>query len=238
MTPLQLSTSFLTSVYYSSLFNQCYICKIKKEGMLCHSCEQFLPQNTSHCSICARPSASHFIECGECQKQPPSFQHIITPFLYADLCRAMITKAKFNQKPHLLRPLVARLANSIPSSDWTNTRCYIVPTSLSSIKERGFCQTSLIRKWLLQNRLLNPHKKLKEGRLLRHKDRQAQHTLSRKERIRLSHQDFIALDCENQHAILIDDVITTGSTVEACAKALRSAGALSVTVWALARTPE
>ncbi|MBM6551232.1 ComF family protein [Marinomonas ostreistagni] len=238
MTLPNLSTDKLKQVYKSLLFNQCYICDFRGEGTLCNHCRTLLSDNVCHCQRCARPTPIYIEECGECQRSQPAFDQVIAPLQYEGLCRMMISKAKFEQQPHLLRPLIELLTEQILEQSELASHWAIVPTSESSLKQRGFCQTDFMRQQLIA--LLRKHHP-NTGQILtieRRNPGQAQHNLGRKERTKLSHKQFHIATTVPQHVVLIDDIITTGSTIQACSQALKLAGAERVTVWALARTPE
>ena len=239
MNSRNLSTSFLKKVYNGSNLEQCYVCGFKGEGNLCSQCGTFLSPNTHHCDQCARPTLVSIAICGQCQSHPPSFQKVIAPLVYKDLTRALLTQAKFNNKGHLLRPLTKQLAATLLeeldlSKPW---HWCCVPTGRSSLLERGFCQTRLIRKFLqshLKHILAHPFYTFD---MSRSQERPTQHTLKKKDRQRLNAKAFTVTKSVPDFVVLIDDLITTGSTIEACAKALKQAGCKEVIVAALARTP-
>ena len=234
-----LSTNIFTKVYYWLIREQCYICDIQNEGLLCRSCAKHLTRNRTLCVSCARPMSSLVELCGHCQTNTPSFQNVIAPLVYEGLTRAMITKAKFEDQAHLLRPLTQILAATLineldltKSWHWT-----VIPTGKQSLLERGFCQTSLIRQ-LLKNPIRNASgKPFKIFNITRSFERPAQHSLNKADRYRLSHKTFNVPQPAPEYVVLIDDLITTGSTIEACSKALKKAGTKQVVIAALARTP-
>ncbi|WP_156496492.1 ComF family protein [Marinomonas aquimarina] len=174
--------------------------------------------------------------CGECQQTLPSFDRIIAPLRYEGLCRGLIRKAKFENQPHLLRPLVTFIIDHLIEHDIAlPTAWCVVPTSQQSLSERGYCQTTLIADLLSKAPTLASMQRIVLKRRL---EVSAQHTRSKAERHSLSHRLFYTEERVPEQVLLIDDVVTTGSTAEACAKALRLAGAKRVTVLALARTSE
>lgn len=236
MTLSHLSTNLISSVYNRLFLNRCYVCNIRHEGTLCSSCHTLLSYNHSHCQRCSRPSQVNMTLCGECQKTAPSFDRIIAPLRYEGLCRGLIRKAKFENQPHLLRPLVTLLTEHIKSKDIDLPEAWcVVPTSQHSLSERGYCQTSFILGLLRKS--LTPSR-MQQITLQRRIEISAQHTRSKQERQTLSHRFFYTEQRVPEHVLLIDDIVTTGSTIEACSKALQLAGANRVTILALARTPE
>ncbi len=236
MTLSNLSTNLASMVYNRLFLNRCYVCNIRNEGSLCLSCQSLLSVNRNHCQLCSRPTRVSMTLCGECQKKPPSFDRIIAPLRYEGLCRALIQKAKFENQLHLLRPLVAITAQHILNkgiilpNNWG-----VVPTSRQSLAERGYCQTSFICTQLSRSLSSTPIQRIQLQRTL---DVSAQHTRSKQQRQTLSHRHFHIDQPVPEQILLIDDIVTTGSTAEACAKALRLAGAKRVTILALARTAE
>ena len=238
MTLKKLSTK-LNRVVYNRLFrNQCYVCNISNEGTICKSCQTFLTFNTTHCQRCARPTQTSLTLCGECQTSQMHIDRIIAPILYEGLCRSLIRKAKFEQRPHFLYPLIELLALHIMKhnielpSNWC-----IVPTSKASLKTRGFCQTNLMFKQLkyhLEARQFTPIKPVPLHRTIQVS---AQHTRSKQDRHKLNSRFFATDNTVPRHILLIDDVVTTGSTLNACAERLMKSGAERITAITLARTP-
>jgi ComF family protein len=110
-----------------------------------------------------------------------------------------------------------------------------IPTQWRRQARRGFDHTWLlanaIRSQCLQPAVVRPW-------LLNRHYRAAQHRLNRKSRLADTRDRFVARPSIAGHkVVLIDDVMTTGATARAAARACAEAGALSVAVWCLARTP-
>lgn len=239
MTQEKLSTRIINLVYYGIFKEQCYVCSVKDEDNLCNTCQTFLTPNISNCGKCARPMPTSVALCGQCQIHPPSYRRIIAPLSYSGLARGLITRAKFSQKGHLFRPLTRCLATSLLEQlDQTkHWHWCVIPSGKASLIERGFCQTRFIRtqlKQMMRSQLTHPFSQFDISRT---KERPAQHTLSKKDRHRITASAFNIPLPAPKYVVLIDDIITTGSTVDACAKALRQAGTQEVLVVALARTP-
>ncbi|ETX10914.1 hypothetical protein MUS1_13120 [Marinomonas ushuaiensis DSM 15871] len=127
------------------------------------------------------------------------------------------------------------------SDSWPDQLIY-VPSHPNRIKARGFCQTKAMSDHLLKNLQLkigdqcpfkannNPLRKLKHT--------QAQHSLSRKERLKNQKNSYEINTPIAKHVVLFDDVMTTGSTIESCTKLLLESGAERVDIWVIARTPD
>ena len=110
-----------------------------------------------------------------------------------------------------------------------------VPLHASRLREREFNQSLLLAD-RLHRRLGVP---LSYGNLVRLRDTQPQTELTRSARLKNLRRAFSVLhpkEVDGKRLLLVDDVFTTGTTVNECAKALRKAGAADVFVCTLART--
>ncbi|WP_254682330.1 ComF family protein [Marinomonas sp. FW-1] len=130
---------------------------------------------------------------------------------------------------------------SYSGKHWPEQLLY-VPSHPSRIKERGFCQTKALATQLtreLKHQLGNKCPSLtKKNPLKKIKNTQAQHSLSRKERLKGPKNSYVITSPIAKHIALFDDVMTTGSTIEHCTKLLLAAGAEQVDIWVIARTPD
>ncbi|MEQ6884305.1 ComF family protein [Salicola sp. Rm-C-2C1-2] len=109
------------------------------------------------------------------------------------------------------------------------------PMDPQRLRERGFSQTAELAGWFTRATQVP----VLMDRLQRHPGYQAQASLSRSERTRNLQQAFFVTGSAPlpRHIALIEDVVTTGASVEAMAHCLRQAGVMRLEVWALARTP-
>ncbi|RCX08856.1 ComF family protein [Marinomonas foliarum] len=241
----KLSTTKITEVYRGLFFNQCYICHAKAKNTLCQHCKQGLPTNHTHCHQCKRPTHTHNILCGQCQSNPPAYQVCVAPYQFEGVIKTLIHGIKFNQRNQYIRPLTFLLSEQLIESyldqSWPEQLLY-VPSHPSRIKERGFCQTKAMATQLtreLKQHLGDKCPNLpKKNPIKKIKNTQAQHSLSRKERLKSPKNSYLITPPTAKHIALFDDVMTTGSTIEHCTKLLLAAGVEQVDIWVIARTPD
>ncbi|WP_187360157.1 ComF family protein [Chitinolyticbacter meiyuanensis] len=208
----------------------CLFCTTPAAAGLCPACSLALPRlPTPRCPICAQatPLAG---PCGRCLAAPPAFTLTHACFRYDGWLAQLIQAAKFGQRWYALPVLTdAMLAELAPvQADLVIP----VPLSAQRLAERGYNQASeiaavLARRW----------KAPLAGRVL-HRTRDGEHQarLSRSARLRNLRSSFKAEPLRGEVVLLVDDVMTTGATLQACAKALLRAGASRVECCVLART--
>ena len=201
---------------------------------LCESCETSLPRlEQPFCSICAAPGAERL--CHWCVAAPPAIDGIRAPYLMRGAARDLVHGLKYrNLKASA--PEIARLLGDFlqPNSMPANV---LVPVPLHSRRERerGFNQAALLTREL--SRLAGMP--VESRALRRTRDTPPQVSLDSHEG--RSNNIEGAFHCapglEGRSVLLVDDVVTTGATMSACAGALKDAGARSVWGLALARQP-
>lgn len=207
---------------------------------VCHSClNHFLNHKTLRCKICANKLdvAATTSLCGSCLAKPPSFDRTIVVGDYAAPYSNLIHALKFQH--HLaLTPLFAQLlALSWHQSQSTNADIMTaIPLSTERLIERGFNQSLEIAKPLA--RLLSLPLIPRLAVRIRHT--LAQSSLAHHKRRDNLRGAFIIPTAsqvlKNKHIIVIDDVMTTGHTVNEFAACLKRYGAARVTNLIFART--
>ena len=242
----KLSTKLKNLVYLWTKNKQCYLCDHPSADYLCSYCRAYLELDYCRCARCSAPTTSHVTRCGHCKTE----DHIhctqcLTP--YRGLSKALLLRIKFYQQPHLLRIYAQEFARLLlQSEEAIPTTWYCVPSSSKSLFQRGFQQTNVFAKLLKQELIrqvtdsqqpLASLQNIRIHALQQHNRQEQQHHLSRKQRRKRRHTDYQVEAIHASHVVLIDDIITTGSTINACAEALLHAGAQQVDVWALAHTP-
>ncbi len=227
---------------WSINIQQCLLCDELCDGHpLCGPCEAELPWLDGRCATCAVPLPTRGLVCGECQKRPPSYDHVEVPWRFAFPVDALITRFKHQARWPFGRLLGERLGlhlqhaftDGLPQPD------LLVPVPLARrrLRQRGFNQAQMLARWL-GGALKLP---VDEHLLERVVDTPPQQQLDAATRRRNLRQAFCVApgtDIKGRHLALIDDVLTTGATAEALARLLKRAGAVRVDVYCLARTPK
>lgn len=217
----------------------CLLCGApSSQGMdICSPCLDDLPHNHNCCCICALPLSTNHSEpiCGKCLKLLPDFDRCYTPFIYGYPLSGLISDFKFSEKFFAGRLLAELLIKFIKEKD-TELPDLIMPVPLhpSRLKDRGFNQAQELAKPIARH--FNIPLDIKSCKRI--KATATQSTLDkkvRKKNMRGAFELVRPLDCK--YLVLIDDVVTTGTTVNELAKTLKANGVQRVDVWAIARTP-
>jgi ComF family protein len=200
---------------------------------LCRPCADSLPYNRTACIRCGLtlpfPQDS---ECGRCQRHPPAFHSTCALFRYEEPVRHLIHALKFGARYPCARLLGSLLADALSSLEDKPALLIPVPLHPSRYRERGFNQATEIAR-ILSRRLQIP---LDVTGCVRVRRTQPQAELAAEERARNIRKAFqIVGKPAVAHVAIVDDVVTTGATVNELARVLRAAGVRRVAVWACAR---
>lgn len=204
------------------------------DGQLCPACIEALPWNRTACAHCATPM-QHSGTCPQCLRRPPRFDSAHAAFRLATPVQQSVHGLKYHanfSEAALLGDLMAmRLATReqrLPQ--------LLLPVPLHPLRlmRRGYNQATEIARRVSQ-RLALPMNTHAAVRLRQTEDQIGQ---SKAARLRNMRGAFaVNVDLSGLHAALVDDVMTTGATLDALARACRQAGAAHIEAWAAARTP-
>jgi competence protein ComFC len=194
------------------------------------------------CVRCGRPfesgAALEAIEpkCRLCRADFYAFDRARSFATYDDALSEAIVLLKYEQVTRLGDWFAERLAEMVARApaEWRADVVVPVPLHRERRRERGYNQAELIARPLAK-RLKLP---LDAGILLRTKPRPAQLVLSRTEHwksVRGAYATREGARVDNLRVLLVDDVLTTGATLDACARALKKAGAAAVVGLTVAR---
>lgn len=210
---------------------------------LCVRCRAGLvPLPREACAVCARPLAAQALpegySCGACRAKPPAFGRLLALWSYRPPLDAVVRGLKFGRLDYLGGHLAAALANGLEDELGGIGRLdRVVPVPLHWRRRltRGYNQAEQIARPLAA-RLGLPCASL----LSRRRATPPQSLLGRDDRLANLRKAFRVPRPEKVRGLgilLVDDVATTGATLDAAARALRNAGAAAVTALVAGRTP-
>ena len=216
----------------------CLVCTmgIASKAKVCEACQQkvqSIPKEVCQ-RCCCRLSLAGTV-CGACLKSPPYYDHVAAMWVYDDLSAHLIQRLKFKEDfatlPYLLEQMSHFLGDHYQSQEWPEA-VLPVPLHFSRLWRRGFNQAAILGKVLAKKHQLDFY----DNVLIKTKKTQAQVGLHFSERASNLRAAFeIKRTLPHQHVVLVDDVMTTGSTVHEIAKTLKLQGVGKVSVWVLAR---
>lgn len=212
---------------------RCVLCLARADlPGLCSPCSADLPPVGARlCPVCALPSPDGAV-CGDCRAHPPGFDRCLAAHAYAFPVDRLIQGLKYRGMLSIA-PALGHLLAIAARADRVPDIVLPMPLAAARLRERGFNQAVEIA------RLLPPHltARLSPGLLERTRETQPQAGLPFNQRARNLQGAFECRErLDGSHIAIVDDVMTTGATLNAAAAALKQAGAASVSGWIVART--
>ena len=201
---------------------------------LCAACHAGLPWLRTACPRCALPLPAPASACGECLVKPPPLDAVHAAFVYAPPLDRLLPRFKFHGDLAAGRLLAALMRETAPRFP-RDAAIVPIPLHRKRLRMRGYDQALELAKPLAEASALPLHDDL----LHRARATAAQSRLHAGQRRRNLRNAF-AVDASvalPACVVLIDDVMTTGATLHAAAKALRKAGVARVEAWVCARVP-
>jgi len=215
---------------------RCVLCgQVSGPICICAACRADLPWHGPQCLRCGLPVGSSKDKiCGACIQNAPPFTRLVCPLRYEFPANRLVQAFKFRRQlaagrilSHLICETVTLRESSLPD--------LLIPVPLHNFRmiSRGFNQAYELAAYAgrtLDIPVLN-------NALKRRRNTKAQSGLSRKQRRKNLKGAFYwhGSSKPGRHVVLIDDVMTTGTTVAECARVLKKAGAKRVDVWVAAR---
>lgn len=205
---------------------------------ICSRCTRSLQRREKVCPLCGLPAACERLPCGRCLRRAPPWQRLIAVSRYAPPLSLLVHQFKFHPRPEmapalarllLLAVLNTRRINALPPPDMLVS----VPLHGRRQWRRGFNQSDLLCR-SLSHWLRCPYPR---AALRRRRATPVQHQLAARLRKRNMKNAFrLELPVAGLHIVVVDDVVTTGSTVAEISQLLLRSGAATVQVWCLCRT--
>lgn len=207
--------------------HMCVICS-SSESVFCNECRvQRITPLISRCVFCNTLTNSDKV-CSLCSRKH-KVNHVWSVTEYRNV-EAIIKKYKFERARALFKPLAEEMLEVIGYADIDVV--VSVPTAPSRIRTRGYDHAQLLGRYIA-NKYDVPYL-----RPLIHVGSLKQIGASRTQRFRQAEETYkpkTKVSIKNLRVLLVDDVVTTGATISACAKQLKAVGAKSIDVVTFAR---
>lgn len=222
---------------------QCLVCVLPSNNkLICEHCEKKILPQQSHCLHCALPLIQSADYCGQCLTQSNSFNHIHALGDYTKPLSGLIKQLKYQQQliagellaSLLLKSILLRYSkHQLSQFDFL----LAVPLHRKKLRLRGFNQAQIICDHLHQH--LNIP--ILDNDITRVKETIPQEGLSIKKReanlcAAFAYNETQKWDLVGKNVVIIDDVVTTGATINSLCKLLKKRGANSATVFCICRT--
>ncbi len=198
---------------------------------LCDECK--LEINNNYCLRCGRHKVGIGDYCGECSELVLYFDEARSAVNYDGNAKVLVRRLKFGNAAYLAHMFVQHMLDIILVSDWDIDCVTYVPLHKSGKKKRGYNQAELIARELAEKIDIRC-----EDLLDKVKSTPNQAKLNRDMRLENPKGAFAVKQIPPEHVLLIDDVLTTGSTASECSRVLKKAGAKVVYVLTFASVPE
>lgn len=216
---------------------------VETQGTFCAPCWgslRFL-EAAEGCGCCGEPAGAAVTfegwRCGRCLREPPPFTHARAAFVYGGAMRRAILAFKHRDRTELAAMLGRHMARAAPGLlDLPETVLVPVPLHRWRLWRRGYNQAALLAREVARQ----TGRDCVPDALERVRQTRTQQGLSRAERLRNLRGAFRVAArrqarLRGRPVVLVDDVLTTGSTAQRCAQALLRAGVREVQVLTLAR---
>ena len=200
---------------------------------LCDACVGELPAVSNPCVVCGAGAVPHSTLCRSCAMRAPRMDRTICALAYAPPVDYLVGRLKFGRDLRVVPALATVLDRAVAreaSVDWLAP----VPISAARLRHRGFNQAIEIARHLGRRHAIPLTWAVRRRRGADTPQSSLPDTAARRVNVAGAFEVGGAI---HGHVAIVDDVVTTGATVNALARCLKRAGAERVDVWAVARTP-
>ncbi len=237
-----LSGRFLDALFPPAIY--CIVCEKPIDNhnvySICDDCLNILNwANYKTCVLCGRALEDWYPAelCSECANKKHEFDDGISCLQYRDNERMIIHDFKYHKKSWLARIFAEMLYDKINMQNLYDDWDLIVPVPMFYAKEckRGYNQAALLAEFL-SKKLKKPFEK---ELLIRLRDTVPMNHLGAEERLRnldgaFCVNEYLKDSIKNKNILLVDDIYTTGITVDVCSRVLKSAGVAHITIITIA----
>ena len=221
---------------------QCLVCALKSNNkLICHHCEKKILTKRAYCLHCALPLNKNADYCGDCLKKNYLFSHIHALGDYINPLSILVKQLKYQQQlvaGELLAELLIKSVLCRYTKQQLSAFDYLlaVPLHPKKLQQRGFNQAKIIAEVLAKQL----HIPLLLDAVSRNKVTMPQEGLSirqRKQNLQGAFSVNKAIQWQGKHIVLLDDVDTTGATINSLSQCLLAEKVASITVLCICRTP-
>lgn len=217
-------------------------CVLEFDGVgLCNKCDSSIIRiyKLNHCKICCSiffvNEESLCVSCAEGFHDTIYFDRSLSCFSYVDEIQELIKIGKFQMRRSIWKYLSKELINLILMEKLDDNYVIIpVPISKKRKRERGFNQSSIISKEIAKRFSMSLYLKALK-KVKNNKPQSEKSALERKNNPKNCYKVINKHLIENKRIILVDDVFTTGSTVNECSRLLKESGAKEILVLTIAK---
>jgi len=207
---------------------------IEEVGAFCPQCWGAMEWlGNSGCQTCGLPlAATEAEQCGRCLADPPKLDRMRAAVAYDDRSRSIVLRLKYGRKVALARTM-AHYMEPLLGPDTADALLVAVPLHRSRLWQRGFNQSALVAREIAKRTGLG-HAPRAIRRIKRTPPLKGMSLLQRRKAMAGAFSVDPVMDLQGWTVVLVDDVLTTGSTANACARALTRAGAgrVELLTWA------
>lgn len=212
----------------------CTLCHQRHRGphAVCFECQQHFTLIGPACYHCALPLPNQsFLVCGHCCKSKPYLDQVIAPYHFKEPLRSLLHEFKYSEGLYL-SSFLANIITQLLNKEVLMTECLIpVPLHTKRLRNRGFNQAAELTKQLSRSLKLPYHLTICSKKI----NTPPQASLAAAQRRKNLSHAFKSKPIPYQHVTLIDDLLTTGSTLNELAKVLKNQGVQRVDAWCCAR---
>ena len=212
----------------------CLLCDESAEAIpnLCNACARELPMLSDSCIVCGASAIRHGKLCRACAIRRPPVDRTICAVAYAPPVDYLIGRLKFDRDLRVV-PTLAGVFGPVIAGEAAPDWLVPVPSSPTRLRERGFNQALEIARALGRRRGIRLARVAHRRRGADIPQSSLPDTAARRANVAGAFEIHAAI---SGHVVVVDDVVTTGATVNSLARHLKRAGAEQVHVWAIART--
>jgi len=206
----------------------CVLCSEESDDELCDLCKGSIQFNIGRvCKACGRMITTDYGICRNCMSMERMFDYGVSVVTYDDYIKGLMYKLKYHNKRYIAHTMAKYILDYILQLNLKEDFDGIIPVPLheNRLKNRGYNQAYLIAMFLSEMTGLKVYETIR-----RVVNTRPLNKMTREERSHILEDAFEVTRCMEGNYILIDDIFTTGTTVNTCSKLLKASGVSQILV--------